>query len=241
MAGIDDIELEGVGGAGNISVRSDRCFRDYSPSDTIVSLSSSDDGQAFFSRPVPAFIHRSQSPSTPSLPVKNDDGASNGRPSTIPYHNVLKTEQAAPPCLADLSHPLAKFRYETQSHEQLALGISPAEFGDLAVLVNSPLLPTNHTWQSSGASSSQLLSSDHPPAVQLTSMNDISPATELRDLLHVIEAPGWKDDVPLEEQVQFLLRATKLKRRVRSETYPRESRMPKVRRRNCSRKYGGGP
>lgn len=44
VAEFDDIEYEGIGGDSHIDVRSERCFRDHSPGDTVISLS--DDGQA---------------------------------------------------------------------------------------------------------------------------------------------------------------------------------------------------
>ena len=40
----DDIDYEGIGEDRSIRVGSDRCFRDYSPGDTVLSLS--DDGRA---------------------------------------------------------------------------------------------------------------------------------------------------------------------------------------------------
>lgn len=43
MAEFDDIEYEGIGEDRHIVVGSERCFRDYSPGDTIISLS--DNGQ----------------------------------------------------------------------------------------------------------------------------------------------------------------------------------------------------
>ncbi|KAI4869701.1 hypothetical protein F4820DRAFT_364284 [Hypoxylon rubiginosum] len=243
MARTNDTECEGIGGAGDIRVRSDRCFRDYSPSDTLISLS--DNGQAFYSYPIPTFSDQSGL-STQPRPLQRYEGTTNARLSIVPSalsHDALTTQQNASPCLGDEISPLARFRRDTQPHEQLALGLSLTNSKQHSALVSPPLPLSsaeaerqNSTCESSGISS--LCLSSGPAATPTPPKgSETSSAAELRELLHVIESPGWKDHVALEEQVPYLLRATMLKRRVRSETHPRESKTPKVRKRSRSHKH----
>ncbi|KAI1771972.1 hypothetical protein F4818DRAFT_184623 [Hypoxylon cercidicola] len=234
-------DIEGVGGAGSFSVRSGRCFRDYSPSDTTISLSN--DGQTY-SCPVPTF------PDRPGLQTQSRslEHYEDARPSTIPSilsHEALTTQQNSSSCLADRISPLARFRHDAQSHEQLALGISLAKSGQHPTFMIPRPLPlvcaqTEGNSRCEPSEISSLCLSPSPIAGPTSAKgSETSSAAELRELLDVIESPGWKNDVPLEEQVQYLLRATMLKRRVRSETYPREVKTTKVRKRSRSHKHAG--
>ncbi|KAI1768100.1 hypothetical protein GGR53DRAFT_13344 [Hypoxylon sp. FL1150] len=241
MDGTNDIEYEGiggVGGVGDIRVRSERCFRDHSPSDTLISLS--DNGQTLYSSPTPAFSHGAQGLPTLSLPLHGQDGAIDSKLPTTPSklsHDALEKHQDAPPHVEDVSFPLARFRRDTQSHEQLALGVSLAISAQNPRLASSPLSPATGTQGQERVSSRASFSSTHLTLNPLPAKNSETSAAELREVLDVMGKPEWKDNVPLEEQVQYLLRATNLKRRVRSETHPRESRIPKVRKRDRSGKY----
>ncbi|KAI1453101.1 hypothetical protein F4805DRAFT_388030 [Annulohypoxylon moriforme] len=247
MAEFDDIEYEGIGEDRHIAVGSDRCFRDYSPGDIIISLS--DEGQALYSYAIPPFPDPSQ-----TLPGPNE-GLQQPQ-SEIYYRNILESDisgtlpplrheslvaiqQNAPLGLADGLSPLTRYRRDPQAHEQRALGIKP---NNASLHPNSesehptPTKP-NGKPQSSEISSLHLSSSPNP--TPSTGRGSSSAAAQLQELLDVIESPGWEDGMSPEEQAEHLRRATRLKRRVRSETNPRESRLPKVRKRDRVGLRGG--
>ncbi|KAI1414986.1 hypothetical protein F5Y13DRAFT_157646 [Hypoxylon sp. FL1857] len=242
MAEFDDIEYEGIGGDKHIIVGSDRCFRDYSPGGTVISLS--DDGQALYSYPVPSFPDSLQS----HLELQSDHSQSQPRRyaagaelSGIPLlnRNTLATIQQCPASyFGDGLSPLTRYRRDAQTHEQLALGIRSDDFS----LPPCPASPTprpreNGHGQPSTISSLHLSSSPNP--TPSTGPGASSAAEQLREVLDMIESPEWGDDMSPEEQAEHLRRATRLKRRVRSETNPREARPPKVRKRDRQHLHDG--
>ncbi|KAI0895463.1 hypothetical protein F4806DRAFT_82714 [Annulohypoxylon nitens] len=212
MAEFDDIEYEGIGEDRNIAVGSDRCFRDYSPGDTVISLG--DDGQALYSDGG----HISENNISSILPL-------------LSHGALIAIQQSIPPGLGTELSPLTRYRRDPQAHEQRALGIKPNESTFYFDLEDpQPLLETNGKSQSSEISSLHLSASPNP--TQSTGPGSSSAAEQLQELLNVIQSPGWEDSMSPEEQAEHLRRATRLKRRVRSETNPRESRLPKVRKRS---------
>ncbi|KAI1138142.1 hypothetical protein F5Y05DRAFT_52418 [Hypoxylon sp. FL0543] len=239
MAEFDDVEYEGIGGDRSIIVASDRCFRDFSPGDTVVSFS--DDGRALYSVPIPSFPESVQTHSglescLPQSMSQTCYGGATGvetpSASTSLNREALVAIQQRPPLSSrDELSPLTRYRLDAQRHEQLALGIKSDGFR----LPPCPRSPTprpreNGHGQPSTISSLHLSSSPNP--TRSTGPGTSSAAEELREVLGVIESPSWEDGMSPEEQAEHLRRATRLERRLRSETNPREARLPKIRKRN---------
>ncbi|OTA68465.1 hypothetical protein K449DRAFT_461316 [Hypoxylon sp. EC38] len=246
MAEFDDIEYEGIGGDRHIIVGSDRCFRDYSPGNTIISLS--DDGQALYSCPIPSFldplqgrsgIESSSSQSQPRGCFGDVTGAELFRVTPPPNHGTLAViQQRSPSCLDGELSPLTRYRRDAQTHEQLALGMKPEGFK----MPPCPASPQPHP-RENGHGQPSTISSLHlsscPNSTPSTGPGTSSASEQLREVLDVIESPEWEDGMSPEEQAEHLRRATRLKRRVRSETNPREARPPKVRKRDRQHLHNG--
>ncbi|KAI2469517.1 hypothetical protein F4781DRAFT_213394 [Annulohypoxylon bovei var. microspora] len=240
MAEFDDIEYEGIGGDGHIVVESDRCFRDYSPGDTIISLE--DDGQEFYSYPIPSFSELSQShpglesnSQQPQSQEFNRGIAESETYSILPplsQETLLAIQQHRSPHLKDSYSPLTRYRRDMQAHEQRALGIKPSDSYLHNDLETSPVYSKNANGKLQSSEISSLHLSSSPNPTPSTGPGSSSAAEQLRELLGVIESPAWEDDLSPEEQADHLRRATRLKRRVRSERNPRESRPPKIRKRD---------
>ncbi|KAI0169878.1 hypothetical protein GGR52DRAFT_486626 [Hypoxylon sp. FL1284] len=230
MAKNHEIDYKGLGGAGDVSIRSDPCPRDYSQSSS--SLSLSDNGHALYSHPIPTFADQTRSPAQ-CRPPANVENTVHTQPSPTP-----STIQSTSP-QSDEVFPLARFCREAQSHERLALGLPSTHAKHSPTVARPWVAPTNtDPGNSDSVGGASSLSLDSNPAASLTATkrSETSSTAELHELLDKIESPRWKDSVPLEEQVQYLLRATVLKRRVRSESHPRKSKPPKVRKRSHSHK-----
>ncbi|KAI1094011.1 hypothetical protein F5B19DRAFT_82168 [Rostrohypoxylon terebratum] len=236
MAEFDDIEYEGVGEGRHIIVGSDRCFRDYSPGDTVISLS--DDGQALYSYDIPSFPGSTQNISLDTRPqYQRDDGniSENNISSILPllsHGALISIQKDIPPDIQAELLPLTRYCCDPQAHEQRALGLKPGDSALYLSSENPQTLPpeTNGKFPPSEIYSLHLSVSLSPtPSIGPGSS---SAAEQLQELLDMIHSPGWGDGMSPEEQAEHLRRATKLKRRVRSETNPRESRLPKVRKRS---------
>ncbi|KAI0137633.1 hypothetical protein F4776DRAFT_102578 [Hypoxylon sp. NC0597] len=239
MAEFDDIEYEGIGGDRHISVGSDRCFRDYSPGNTVISLS--DDGQALYSCRIPSFPDPLQSHSglgsSTSQPQSRRcfRSATGGDLSsaTSPLNRGALTviQQRPPSCFEAEPSPLTRYRRDEQTHEKVALGIKSGDF-KLPPCPESPTPRPRENGHGRPSTISSLHLSSCPNPTPSTGPGTSSAAEQLREVLDVIESPEWEDGMSPEEQAEHLRRATKLKRRVRSETNPREARPPKVRKRD---------
>ncbi|OTA87358.1 hypothetical protein M434DRAFT_399530 [Hypoxylon sp. CO27-5] len=238
MAEFDDIEYEGVGGDRHIIVGSDRCFRDYSPGNTVINLS--DDGQALYSCPVPSFLdppqeHSGIESSSSQSQSRGCFGSATGAElsgiTSSSNRGSLTAIQQHPPSLEGELSPLTRYRHDAQTHEQLALGIKLGGFR----LPPCPASPQPHP-RENGHGQPSTISSLHlsscPNSTPSTGPGTSSAAEQLREVLDVIESSEWEDGMSPEEQAEHLRRATRLKRRVRSETNPREARPPKVRKRD---------
>ncbi|KAI0105939.1 hypothetical protein F4814DRAFT_452318 [Daldinia grandis] len=249
VAEFDDIEYEGIGGHSHIDVRSERCFRDHSPSDTVISLS--DDGQALYTCPIPSFQALSQNHPRPDLSAQQTQSHRhhagvaetedpNG-PSILRYDTLVATQQHAQQDSVRGLSPLTRYRRDTQGHERLALGMKVKDLESHPNLEGPPPCPkiTNGGLKCSkapAASSLHLSPASHqnPSASPIPSIDPktSSAAEQLREILDIIETPGWDEEVSPEEQAEYLRRTAKLKRRVQAETNPREIRPPKVRKRS---------
>ncbi|KAL7620769.1 hypothetical protein AAE478_009767 [Parahypoxylon ruwenzoriense] len=210
MAKLDEIEYKGIWGAGEIAVGSDRCFRDYSPGDTVVSFSES--GQALYLCPIPFFPEPSQSQPEPTAsesplqaPERHRVTAEHETPNGSIFLSpaaLLEVDQASSASHNDELSPLSRYLHDVQRDEKLALKYSTQK---------TPILCPGSPESASAA--------------------------ELRERLNTIESPGSIDSVLPEEQTEQLRRAMMLRRRVRSETHPREPRPTKVRKRNRDHTY----
>ncbi|KAI1103647.1 hypothetical protein F4804DRAFT_309477 [Jackrogersella minutella] len=240
MAEFDDIEYKGIGDK-HIVVKSDRCFRDYSPGDTIISLS--DGGQASYSCPIPSFLNLTQGhPGSESNLQHSQSQGWHRSPaetgiSSIAHplsHDALTImQQLEPPYLEDEVLSLTRYRHDAQAHENFAmLGIKCDNFGLPPSLESRPSLPTIADGKIADSRLSEISSLHLSSSLNPTGPGTSSVAEQLRELLDVIESPEWEDSMSPEQQAEHLRRATRLKRRVRSETNPRESRPPKVRKRD---------
>ncbi|KAI0839208.1 hypothetical protein F5Y06DRAFT_286715 [Hypoxylon sp. FL0890] len=242
MAEFDDIEYEGIGEERHIIVGSDRCFRDYSPGGTIISLS--DDGQALYSCPVPSFpdppeSHPGLEPSPPqSMSQRCYGGATGAANSSVSLSlnrgMLAAIQQRSPSFVEGGLSPLTRYRRDAQTHEQLALGIKSDD-------IQLPLCPTPRPRENGHGQSSisSLHLSSSPNPTRSTGPGTSSAAEQLREVLGVIESPAWEDGMSPEEQAEHLRRATRLKRRVRFETNPREARPPKIRKRDRRHLHDG--
>ncbi|KAI0843877.1 hypothetical protein F5Y00DRAFT_250069 [Daldinia vernicosa] len=223
VAEFDDIEYEGIGGDSHIDVRSERCFRDHSPGDTVISLS--DDGQALYTYPIPSFHALSQSHPRPDLSSQQTQSHRNyngvtetespGGPRILCYDTLISIQQHEQPGSVRGLSPLTRYRRDTQGHERLALGMKAEDLGSHLDLESPP--PCSK--KANGVlkcSKPSIISSLHlsPASHQTPSSSPIpsmdpetsSAAEQLRELLNVIETPGWDEDVSPEEQAEYLLR-----------------------------------
>ncbi|KAI2620423.1 hypothetical protein GGR54DRAFT_97825 [Hypoxylon sp. NC1633] len=235
-----DVEYVGIGEDRHIVVRSDRCFQDYFPGDTIISLS--DDGQALYSAPIPTFTEQSDGHLVqPLLQERRVDAAGLGSSavlSVLSSNDLFAMQRDASTNGGSGPSPLSRYCHDPQTHEQLALGIA----SDKCKRVRNPTIPpqcpvrlkADTQDDASSVVSSLRLSSSPKRSLEKNSPTrlEVSPCVELHPILNVIETPGWEDDTSPEEQMEYLHRAAILRRRVRSETNPRESRLPKVRKRD---------
>ncbi|KAI1374190.1 hypothetical protein F4677DRAFT_172827 [Hypoxylon crocopeplum] len=238
MAEFDDIEYEGIGEDRHILVGSERCFRDYSPGETIISLS--DNGQAIYSSPVPTFMDPPGNPPTQPYFQERYGDAVDPESPTIPFalsRNGLRVAQRYTTSPGNGLSPLTRYCREAQAHEQLALGIVSDDCRQDQSPATSPQYPkSTKEDEKEGMSppvSSLRLNISPKGSIDRNrpSGHEALSGTELREILDKIESAGWEDDTSPEEQMEYLRRATMLKRRVQSETNPRESRPPKVRKR----------
>ncbi|KAI1396284.1 hypothetical protein F4819DRAFT_491672 [Hypoxylon fuscum] len=230
-----DIEYKGIGGGRQIAIGTEQCFRDHSSIDSTVSLV--DDEQELYSRPVPTFLyasHRSlaRSVSREYLEVPVAAGSSTV-PSTLNRDALFAMEQSILPRQEHEISPLARYRHDLQSHEQLALGIKLGEMPTWGIPSSPPTGTQAETrYDVCGPTAISSLRLSPTPSTTPAIETDVSSADKLRELLDVIESPRWENDMSPEDQLECLRRITILKRRVRSETNPRESRPTKVRKRN---------
>ncbi|RYP46479.1 hypothetical protein DL768_007312 [Monosporascus sp. mg162] len=144
----DDIEYEGIADDRSIRVGSDRCFRDYSPSDTVLSLS--DDGRAIYTGAVPSFQKPPQGPSgenrhpetasgasKPASDVSSDTAAdpdAGGVPLSYGSLLAMGSRPSSSGSSGSSRTPLGRFRRDEHAYERLALQLSSS---DPKVLVSS--------------------------------------------------------------------------------------------------------
>ncbi|KAI2782616.1 hypothetical protein F4815DRAFT_427851 [Daldinia loculata] len=223
VAEFDDIEYEGIGGDSHIDVRSERCFRDHSPGDTVISLS--DDGQALYTYPIPSFQALSQSHPRPDLsPQQTQSHRHHGNitetenldaPSILSYDTLIAMQHHAQPGSVRGLSPLTRYRRDTQGHERLALGMKAEDLGSHLDIESPPPCLKKANGVSKCSKTSIISSLRLSPAPHQTSSAspipsmdpEISSAAEqLRELLNVIEAPGWNEEVSPEEQAEYLRR-----------------------------------
>ncbi|KAI0377507.1 hypothetical protein F5Y04DRAFT_175606 [Hypomontagnella monticulosa] len=241
MAEFDDIEYEGIGEGRHIVIGSERCFRDYSPGDTIISLSGN--GQNLYSCPVPSFEETSHQ--QPQLQALFEDAieADTDLPCSL-SRDALAAMQKDIPYSGAEPLPLTRYRHDLQAYEQLALGIGPDDYEPDPGPRTPPLCPVNvngitrQGQPSIGSAVSSLYLSPSPkPSPSFNKLSSAAPespssAGQLHELLNVIGTPEWDDNMSPEEQVEHFRRVTRLRRRVRSETKPRALKSSKVRKRD---------
>ncbi|KAH9894486.1 hypothetical protein F4778DRAFT_277294 [Xylariomycetidae sp. FL2044] len=138
------------------------------------------------------------------------------------------------------SHPSPLERYcrEVQAHEQIALGIASDNIrgGRASASRFDPLRAGSSDDGKTEAVGSHLslTSSSTGQSTGTAPLRD--PTVELNDIRALAESPNWST-LPAEEQAGYLHRMSRLKRRIRSEGSPRQSKAVRVRKRS---KIGGG-
>ncbi|RYP71612.1 hypothetical protein DL769_004652 [Monosporascus sp. CRB-8-3] len=134
-ARFNDIEYEGIADDRSIRVGSDRCFRDHSPSDTVLSLS--DDGRAIYTGAIPSFGNSPHGPSgenrhpetasrtsKPASDVSSDTAADSDADGVPLSHGSLLAMGSRPSSSGSSRTPLGRFRRDEQAYERLALQLS---------------------------------------------------------------------------------------------------------------------
>ncbi|RYO82478.1 hypothetical protein DL766_006335 [Monosporascus sp. MC13-8B] len=140
-AEFDDIEYEGIADDRSIRIGSDRCFRDYSPSGTVLSLS--DDGRAIYTRAVPSFENPPHCPSgenrhpetasrasKPTSDVSSDtavDPDADGVPLSHGSLLAMGSRPSSSGSSGSSRTPLGRFRRDEQAYERLALQLSSSD------------------------------------------------------------------------------------------------------------------
>ncbi|RYP11638.1 hypothetical protein DL767_011115 [Monosporascus sp. MG133] len=140
-AEFDDVEYEGIADDRSIRVGSDRCFRDYSPSDTVLSLS--DDGRAIYTGAVPSFKNpphgssgENRHPETasgaskPASDVSSDTAAdpdADGVPLSYGSLLAMGSRPSSAGSSGSSRTPLGRFRRDEQAYERLALQLSSSD------------------------------------------------------------------------------------------------------------------
>ncbi|OTB17388.1 hypothetical protein K445DRAFT_374547 [Daldinia sp. EC12] len=227
VAEFDDIEYEGIGGESHIDVRSERCFRDHSPCDTVISLG--DDGQVLYTCPVPSFRALSQThprPDSSSQLVQSDgdpgsvtETESSSVLSALSCDTLIAIQKYAQPGSGRGLSPITRYCRDVQEHERLALGMKAEDMqSNLESQSPAPCPEKANGVVKSGQTSAvsslhfslaqrQTSSTDQGPS---TSSEMSSPAEKLRSLLEIIGTPGWNDEVSPEEQAEYLRRAVEL-------------------------------
>ncbi|RYP55717.1 hypothetical protein DL771_012458 [Monosporascus sp. 5C6A] len=137
----DDIEYEGIADGRSVRVGSDRCFRDYSPGDTVLSLS--DDGRPIYTGAVPSFENPPHDPSggnrhpetalgasKPASDVSSDTAADPDTDGVPLSHGSLlamgsrRSSSGSNGSRGSSHTPLGRFRRDEQVYERLALQLS---------------------------------------------------------------------------------------------------------------------
>ncbi|KAI0599804.1 hypothetical protein F4775DRAFT_548357 [Biscogniauxia sp. FL1348] len=235
MAEFDDIEYEGIGADRSVkSVGSERCFRDRSPCDTVISLS--DDGKGLYSHPIPLFREspeqhqNQQAHDQPTLLAFN-----NGQAAVYEY-SAITTEamESRPTSSGSSSTPLGRYRRDVQAHEQLVvLGETPHQ---------RHLNPKKRPAEVDEGGPRSSSSGHHPKRRQSSILEDLmardppskrdsAAATELAELEKVKDSPAW-DDMTVEEQVQLVFKIDRLTKCVKAQDSRRKNKAPRLRTRN---------
>ncbi|KAI0007197.1 hypothetical protein F4779DRAFT_593045 [Xylariaceae sp. FL0662B] len=259
MAAFDDIEYEGIGEGRVIAVGSERCFRDYSPGDSIISLI--DDGRATYSRPIPPFPesteHQPQSQQAIHQPQVLEpciDTTSTGLPDHVSALNQrsLAVMNCRLLSSGDDLTPLRRYQSEPQTHEQLALRIGPdgpRNFSTLTPIatghaanrkdmLEASLRQYAAAWQSC---TPEGVPGDTPNELTFSSLSSLrrapvadaqSPSSSgLGEMLNLPDSPEWESK-DHEDQANHMRMVAMLKRRAKSESNPRQAKVPKVRKRD---------
>ncbi|KAI1636365.1 hypothetical protein F4809DRAFT_609834 [Biscogniauxia mediterranea] len=231
MAEFDDIEYEGIGADRSVkSVGSERCFRDRSPCDTVISLS--DDGKGLYSYPVPLFRESSDQYQTQQVQDQRIPPVAfkNGQAAALEYSDITtEAMESRPTSSGSSTTPLGRYRRDVQAHEQLVLGETPHQ---------RHIIPKKRSAEVDEEPGS---SSSHPKRLQPSILEDLttqdpqarkaSAAFELAELVKVKNSQAW-DDMPIEEQMQLLVEIESLTKYVKAQENKRKNRPQRVRTRN---------
>ncbi|KAI2604438.1 uncharacterized protein GGS25DRAFT_461245 [Hypoxylon fragiforme] len=242
MAESHDIEYGGSGREGHVSVGSEGYFRDYTPGETAVSLG--EDGQIVSSPPIPGFTEPSPHLQPRSL---GGDAESSSTILPAPSHHQPLAPKLRPTLSSDrpLSPPpppppLTRYLRDVQTHELIALGIrvDDIQYLDPGTPPQPPTYPHVHGAARNRVATSSMSSvclnvSEKQGSQKSTAAEgaESSPAGELPDVIKSSGSEQDEDGTTSDEHLENLHRAMKLKRRVQSETNPREVRPLKMRKR----------
>ncbi|KAI1496856.1 hypothetical protein F5X99DRAFT_398856 [Biscogniauxia marginata] len=223
MAEFDDIEYEGIGADRSIgSVGSERCFRDRSPCDTVISLS--DDGKGLYSYPIPLFHEPSeqQQQEQHEPPVFGRDSA------TLNYHALAAAVESRPSSSGSSTSPLGRYRRDMQAHEQLVVGETPHYQRKRSLVTDDEEAGCSSRSKSWRSTTPEGL----PPAPHGKSVPRMSsPAAELSEMIELKDSPDW-NDLSVEEQVRHVRKMGVLKQRVQAQDNRRKPSAVRVRKRS---------
>ncbi|KAJ2985786.1 hypothetical protein NUW58_g5350 [Xylaria curta] len=212
-----NIDYRGIGEGLSVARR-----RDSSLSESTISLS--DDWQTLLRQRETPYSATSVAERTPDIQVA--DTAHEGSSALSLRDTQLVTLANGQHSQRNLT-PLERYRFDVQTHEQLALGQKPDRryLSEFNTSLDAPArLATESTPRDSASSCSILGSSSNGDT-------DVTPSLELNDLIRMKDSPGWQA-VPPEEQANCLRRIAKLRRRFKQEGNPRSRKAVRVRKRS---------
>ncbi|KAI5917171.1 hypothetical protein F4810DRAFT_69679 [Camillea tinctor] len=227
MAEFDDIEYEGIGADRSVgSVGSERCFRDRSPCDTIITLS--DDGKGLYTHPIPIFHEppeQCQHHQETDQPIPIAFGSEQN--TILKYDDITaKAIESRPSSSGSSSTPLGRYKRDVQTHEQLVLGQTPHQrhtipqkrAAEVEEEPSSPRCPKR--------GQSSILESLRTQDPQT---RRASAAAELAELIKVRDSPAW-DEMSVNEQVKLTInmymKAQEIRRSNRAPRVRTKSRLP---------------
>ncbi|KAI1081843.1 hypothetical protein F5B20DRAFT_533303 [Whalleya microplaca] len=260
MAEFDDIEYEGIGEGRLIAMGSERCFRDHSPGDTVISLGN-DERAISYTRSIPSFQqstdHRLQSEHPTQQSQTHEpyiDISFAGIPDTATSldQHALAVMNSTFLASGDAMSPFQRYLSEPETHEQLAIGIGLDVPGNLSTpnpyvrihtanrqdILAASLHQYITDWQPATPDGRQeelrdepLFSSKSSPGLAPSEDPHNSSSSELGEMLNILGSPEWESKTP-EDQVDHVRKVSMLKRRVKSQINPRQAKAPRLRKRD---------
>ncbi|KAI5865817.1 hypothetical protein GGS23DRAFT_356276 [Durotheca rogersii] len=223
MVKSESIFFQGIGAWGATLEEISDLLRESSLVDTTISLTNSE--HELFLSTIPSFPVPPSRPIAQHQRVKELEIGAPGILLTLTQNALPAVEQASAQLMNTVS-PLKRYLSNMVTYELLSIDTS-SSLRDKC---------SRERWSAIASAISAVSSLGHGPrSTEGAGSAGMASADGLRGLPGVIGSPEWLDGAPTEEQVEYLRNITRLKRHVQSETHPRESRPPKVRKRDGDR------